>query len=170
MCRVSRAISVTVGGKSRIVHFLITWWMAWCATRSRMVDMPIWGCFNTGFASSGVTCKLGALCFYSSSVLIESFVLQNPPERKTRNRWAGCKNDLPPKFRIFKCNFCLRFHFPISNNHCRSTPSTYLLHLHHLPDHSLPVHLNFTKINTRCMAAHIKKPGLLLHGFQGSGL
>jgi len=42
--------------------------------------------YNTGFASGGVTCKLGALCFYSSSVLVDSFVLRNPPERKARNR------------------------------------------------------------------------------------
>jgi hypothetical protein len=41
---------------------------------------------NTGFASGGVTCKHGALCFYSSSVLVDSFVLQNPPERKARER------------------------------------------------------------------------------------
>ena len=46
---------------------------------------------NTGFASGGVTCKLGALCFYSSSVLVDSFVLRNPPERKARNR---CKQPL----------------------------------------------------------------------------
>ena len=46
---------------------------------------------NTGFASGGVTCKLGALCFYSSSVLVDSFVLRNPPERKARKRWASCK-------------------------------------------------------------------------------
>jgi len=38
---------------------------------------------NTGFASGGVTCKLGALCFYLSSVLVDSFVLRNLPERKT---------------------------------------------------------------------------------------
>jgi hypothetical protein len=37
---------------------------------------------NTGFASGGLTCKLEALCFYSSSVLVDSFVLRNPPERK----------------------------------------------------------------------------------------
>lgn len=37
---------------------------------------------NTGFASGGVTCKLGALCFYLSSVLVDSFVLRNPPELK----------------------------------------------------------------------------------------
>ena len=41
---------------------------------------------NTGFASGGVTCKLGASCFYSSSVLVDSFVLRNPPERKAPNR------------------------------------------------------------------------------------
>ena len=44
--------------------------------------------YNTGFASGGLTCKLGALCFYSSSVIIDSFVLRNPPERKARNRYA----------------------------------------------------------------------------------
>jgi len=43
---------------------------------------------NTGFASGGVTCKLGALCFYSSSVLVDSFVLRNPPERKARKRYG----------------------------------------------------------------------------------
>lgn len=42
---------------------------------------------NTGFASGGVTCKLGALCFYLSSVLVDSFVLRNPPERKARKRY-----------------------------------------------------------------------------------
>jgi len=46
---------------------------------------------NTGFASGGVTCKLGALCFYSSSVLVDSFVLRNPPERKARKRYATCE-------------------------------------------------------------------------------
>jgi hypothetical protein len=34
---------------------------------------------NTGFASGGATCKFGALCFYSSSVLVDSFVIRNPP-------------------------------------------------------------------------------------------
>ena len=43
---------------------------------------------NTGFASGGVMCKLGALCFVSSVVLADSFVLRNPPERKARNRQA----------------------------------------------------------------------------------
>ncbi|WP_251834361.1 hypothetical protein [Kaistella pullorum] len=42
---------------------------------------------NTGFASGGVTCKVGALCFYSSVVLVDSFVLRNPPERKARKRY-----------------------------------------------------------------------------------
>ncbi|KER11121.1 MAG: hypothetical protein HY22_00120 [[Candidatus Thermochlorobacteriaceae] bacterium GBChlB] len=42
---------------------------------------------NIGFASGGVTCKLGALCFYSSSVQVDSFVLRNPPERKAPNRY-----------------------------------------------------------------------------------
>ncbi len=41
---------------------------------------------NTGFASGGLTCKLGALCFVSSSVQVDSFVLRNPPERKARER------------------------------------------------------------------------------------
>ena len=43
---------------------------------------------NTGFASGGVTCTLGALCFYSSSVQVDSFMLRNPPERKAANRCA----------------------------------------------------------------------------------
>jgi hypothetical protein len=41
---------------------------------------------NTGFASGGVTCKLGVLCFFSNSVLIDSFVLLSPPERQARKR------------------------------------------------------------------------------------
>lgn len=41
---------------------------------------------NMGYASDGVTCKLGALCFYSSEVLLDSFVLRTQPERKARNR------------------------------------------------------------------------------------
>ncbi len=48
---------------------------------------------NTGFASGGVTCKLGAFCFYSSSVLVDSFVLRNPPERKARNRYQQPYDD-----------------------------------------------------------------------------
>ena len=41
---------------------------------------------NTGFASGGVTCKLGALYFYLSSVLVDSFMLRNPPLHKAPNR------------------------------------------------------------------------------------
>jgi hypothetical protein len=49
-----------------------------------------------GFASGGVSCKLEALCFYSSSVLVDSFLLPclpagrqgNPPERKARKRYT----------------------------------------------------------------------------------
>jgi hypothetical protein len=41
---------------------------------------------NTDFASGGVTCKIGALCFYSSIVQADSFLLRNPPERQARNR------------------------------------------------------------------------------------
>jgi hypothetical protein len=48
---------------------------------------------NTGFASGGVTCKLGALCFYSSSVQVDSFVLRNPPERKARKRYGQVQNN-----------------------------------------------------------------------------
>ncbi len=40
----------------------------------------------TGYASGGVMCKLGALCFYLSSVQVVSFVLRNPLERKARKR------------------------------------------------------------------------------------
>jgi hypothetical protein len=42
---------------------------------------------NTGFASGGVTCKLGTLCFYSSSVQVDSFVLRFPARRKAPKRW-----------------------------------------------------------------------------------
>jgi hypothetical protein len=45
---------------------------------------------NKGFASGGLTGKLGALCFYSISVLIDNFVLRNPPERKARKRYLQC--------------------------------------------------------------------------------
>jgi len=38
------------------------------------------------FTSGGVTFKLGALRFYSSSVQVDSLVLRNPPELKARNR------------------------------------------------------------------------------------
>jgi hypothetical protein len=56
---------------------------------------------NTAFASGGLKCKLGALCFYSSSVLVDSFVLRNPPERKARKRCyehlAGVNPAVKPK-------------------------------------------------------------------------
>jgi len=38
---------------------------------------------NTGFPSGGVTCKLGVLSFYSSSVLADSFVLRTPPRTQS---------------------------------------------------------------------------------------
>jgi hypothetical protein len=40
---------------------------------------------NTGFASGGVTCKLRALCFYSSFVHSESIVLLSPAPRQAVN-------------------------------------------------------------------------------------
>ena len=52
---------------------------------------------NTGFASGGVMCKLGALCFVSSAVLADSFVLRNPPERKARKRYAQLHAAYPDK-------------------------------------------------------------------------
>ena len=42
---------------------------------------------NTSLASGAVTCKIGASYFYSSAVLVESFVLRNPPEHKARKRY-----------------------------------------------------------------------------------
>ncbi len=33
---------------------------------------------NDCFASGEVTCKFGALCFYSNFVLVESFVIRKP--------------------------------------------------------------------------------------------
>jgi hypothetical protein len=42
--------------------------------------------YNMGFASGGVTCKIGALCFCSSLMLVDSFVLHNPHDTKSRNR------------------------------------------------------------------------------------
>lgn len=55
---------------------------------------------NTGFASGGVKCNLEALYFYSSSMLVDSFVLRNTLKRKARNRYPQLlKNDLPNKKR-----------------------------------------------------------------------
>lgn len=48
---------------------------------------------NMGFASGGVTCKLETLSYYSSSVLVDSFVLRNPPKRKARNRYRKPYDD-----------------------------------------------------------------------------
>ena len=48
---------------------------------------------NTGFASGELRCKFGTLCFVSSSVLVDSLVLRNPPERKARKRWWQFYND-----------------------------------------------------------------------------
>jgi hypothetical protein len=48
---------------------------------------------NTGFASGGVTCKIRALCFYSSSVLADSFVLRNPLLRKAANHYQQPYDD-----------------------------------------------------------------------------
>ncbi len=53
--------------------------------------------YNTGFASGGVTCKLGALCFYSSSVQVDSFVLRYPPERKARKRYPQFDQTTAPR-------------------------------------------------------------------------
>ena len=58
-------------------------------TTDKLVDEKEHRSDNTGFASGGVTCKLGALCFVSSVVLVDSFVLRNPPERKARKRYRA---------------------------------------------------------------------------------
>jgi hypothetical protein len=39
---------------------------------------------NTGLRRGGLTCKLGALCFYSSSVLADSFVLEARSNAKSK--------------------------------------------------------------------------------------
>ena len=57
--------------------------------------------YNTGFASGGVTYKLGALCFYSSSVLVDNFELRNPPERKARKRCMPLYSRTVNKLRVF---------------------------------------------------------------------
>jgi hypothetical protein len=48
-------------------------------------------------------CKHGALCFYSSSLLVENFVLRNPSESKVGNRYAGNPNK--PPYRHQPTNF-----------------------------------------------------------------
>ncbi len=54
---------------------------------------------NTGFALGVVTCNLVTLCFYSISVLFDSSVLGNQPERKVRKR---CLYDQEKTEQIFK--------------------------------------------------------------------
>ena len=44
--------------------------------------------YNTGFASGVVTSKLRVLCFVSSSVLVDNFVLRNPLLHKAAKRLA----------------------------------------------------------------------------------
>jgi hypothetical protein len=61
---------------------------------------------NTDFASGGVTCPKGrALCFYSSSVQVDSFVLRNPPERKARKRYVVFNTDRQVNFNHTLTNF-----------------------------------------------------------------
>ena len=57
---------------------------------------------NTGFTSGGVTCKLEALCFVSSLVVADSFVLKSPPESATLNL-LKCEAPKPLVLRIFFC-------------------------------------------------------------------
>jgi len=49
---------------------------------------------NTGFASGGVTCKLGALCFYASSLLVDSSSSETRPNAKPATVNLS-KNPLP---------------------------------------------------------------------------
>ncbi len=46
---------------------------------------------NKSFSSGGLTCKSGASCFYSSSELVDSLVLRNPPDRKAQKRYIQLK-------------------------------------------------------------------------------
>lgn len=62
--------------------------------------------YNTGFASGGVTHKLEDLCFYSSPVLFDSFVLRNPPHSQEPKRCRLAKkqaetNDYNSELAIF---------------------------------------------------------------------
>jgi len=45
--------------------------------------------YNTCFASGGVICKLGDLYFYSSSVLVDSFVLRKPARTQSGKTLSG---------------------------------------------------------------------------------
>jgi hypothetical protein len=49
--------------------------------------------YNTGFASGGVTCKLGALCFVSSSVLADSLELRKRELLVAANRYLPFLGD-----------------------------------------------------------------------------
>lgn len=51
---------------------------------------------NTGFALGWVTCKLGALSFYSSSVQVNRFVLRNQPKRKAKKSYHPFLKNRPP--------------------------------------------------------------------------
>jgi hypothetical protein len=42
---------------------------------------------NSTYKKLADQCLNDALCFYSSSLLVDSFVLRNPPERKARKRY-----------------------------------------------------------------------------------
>ncbi len=46
---------------------------------------------NTGFASGGVMCKLEALCFYSSVVLVDSLCSETRPNAKPQNVGSNVK-------------------------------------------------------------------------------
>ncbi len=45
---------------------------------------------NTGFASGGVTCKLGSLCIYLSSVHVDSFVHRTRPNANPETVGSKC--------------------------------------------------------------------------------
>jgi hypothetical protein len=66
---------------------------------------------NTGFASGGGTCKLEALCFVSSSVLVDSFVLRNPPERKARERWVQASKIRKKRIEIILTKFLKKWEY-----------------------------------------------------------
>jgi hypothetical protein len=51
---------------------------------------------NSGLAKGGLTCKLEALCFYSSSVQVDSFVLRNPPLRQAPKRCSEIPSATSP--------------------------------------------------------------------------
>jgi transcriptional regulator with XRE-family HTH domain len=55
-----------------------------------------------------VKCKLGAFCYYLSSVLVDSFVLRNPPDRQARSRYQSVEKAI----RTF--NFALHTSLPFA--------------------------------------------------------